>query len=194
MPLLLIPLLVMGAVALWALLLPFALIQRYRHGKARRRIQGWVVHVNAWLLLLSVAALLFSALLASLWEPATDDVFDLWRAQHAIVYACLGVGAGALLAALGLATTRFDTDGARLWHTPNRWLALGLTLLVAARIALLIGQLWLHWQGVDADWLGSPWLDHRSVFAAGGLLLGYYCAYAWGLHLRFRRWRSGRSA
>ena len=57
MPLLLIPLLVMGAVALWALLLPFALIQRYRHGKARRRIQGWVVHVNAWLLLLSVAAL-----------------------------------------------------------------------------------------------------------------------------------------
>ena len=40
MQLLLIPLLVLVMVLLWALLLPVALIQRYRYGKSRRRAVG----------------------------------------------------------------------------------------------------------------------------------------------------------
>lgn len=192
MPFLLIPLLVLGAIALWALLLPFALIQRYRYGKARRRIQGWVVRANAWLLLFSVGCFLLSAMLALLWERSAGSSFDWLGAEHSILYAAVGLGSGALLGWLGLAITRFESNGAQLLHTPNRWLVLGLTLAVAARIALLIGQFWMRWRGVDAAWLDSAWLDHRSVFAAGGLLLGYYCAYVWGLHARFQRWRRQR--
>ena len=41
--LLLLPLLILAIVALWALLLPISLIQRYRFGRKRRRVQGWVV-------------------------------------------------------------------------------------------------------------------------------------------------------
>ena len=47
MPLLLIPFLLIGGVLLFALLLPFSLIQRYRMGRARRRAIPWVVGLNA---------------------------------------------------------------------------------------------------------------------------------------------------
>ena len=46
MQLLLIPLLVLVMVLLWALLLPVALIQRYRYGKSRRRAIGWTVALD----------------------------------------------------------------------------------------------------------------------------------------------------
>ena len=54
--LLLLPLLILAIVAIWALLLPISLIQRFRFGRKRRRVQGWVVSSNAWLVLVSVAA------------------------------------------------------------------------------------------------------------------------------------------
>lgn len=49
--LLLLPLLVLALLVLWVVLLPFVLWARYRNGKARRRAVGWVIRVNAWLLL-----------------------------------------------------------------------------------------------------------------------------------------------
>ena len=56
MPLLfLLPLLILAVVVLWALLLPLSLIQRYRFGRKRRRVVGWVTSANAWLVLVSVA-------------------------------------------------------------------------------------------------------------------------------------------
>jgi hypothetical protein len=45
--LLLIPLLVLGLLALWLVLLPLSLLARYRSGRARRRARGWVVRGNA---------------------------------------------------------------------------------------------------------------------------------------------------
>lgn len=48
--LLLIPLLVIGLFALWVVLLPVSIFQRYRFGKARRRVQPLFVRANAWLL------------------------------------------------------------------------------------------------------------------------------------------------
>jgi len=47
MPLLLLPLLVVALVLLWLLLMPFALWQRYRTGRSRRRAVRWVVTLNA---------------------------------------------------------------------------------------------------------------------------------------------------
>ena len=83
--LLLLPLLVVGTVLLWALLLPVLLVQRYRIGKARRRQLGWVVGANAWMLLPSVALFLLGA----------------WVSQHwiadALAWAVAGLGIGICL-------------------------------------------------------------------------------------------------
>src|SRR5690606_17232760 len=53
MPVLLLPALLLVMVLVWALLLPVALWQRYRRGRARRRATPWLVRANAWALLAS---------------------------------------------------------------------------------------------------------------------------------------------
>ena len=53
--LLLLPLLILAIMALWAVLLPISLIQRYRLGRKRRRVIAWANSLNAWLLLVSLA-------------------------------------------------------------------------------------------------------------------------------------------
>ncbi len=73
-----------------------------------------------------------------------------------------------------------------MYYTPNRWFVLTLTTLVAARIALSFWQLWQRWQSSDA--VGWHLLnEHASLFAVGGLLLGYYLAYTWGVCSRVAR-------
>jgi hypothetical protein len=171
MPLLL-PLLVVALVLLWLLLMPFALWQRHRLGRARRRAIAWVAAFNAWSLLGSVLVFGFSASLAGYWVDA------------ALAHAAAGLGAGVLLGWAGLALTRFEATPQGLYYTPNRWLVLALTLVVAGRIAY---GLWRMQQAWAAD-AHAAWLSQQgSVLALGGLLLGYYLAYAWGLRRRIRR-------
>lgn len=170
--LLLLPLLVVVLVVLWLLLVPVALWQRYRLGRARRRAVAWVAALNAWSLLASVLTFVFSAWLAGYWVDA------------ALPYAIAGLGAGVLLGLLGLAITRFETTPQGLYYTPNRWLVLALTLVVAARIAYGLFRMEQAW-AADAR---AAWLSEQgSVLAVGGLLLGHYLAYAWGLRRRIRR-------
>lgn len=172
MPLLLIPLLLMALVALWALLLPLALLQRYRLGKARRRAVGWAVRLNAWLLLVSAGVFASSAWLVGHWVDA------------ALLHAACGLGVGVLVGLAGLALTRFDREPRGLYYTPNRWLVLGLTLVVAARIAFGLLRAWQLWR---ADAQAMAWLSQQgSLLAVGGLLMGYYLAYSWGLQARLR--------
>lgn len=176
MPLLLIPLLILGFIALWALLLPLALLQRYRRGKARRRAQGWVVKGNAVLLAMSVVLFVLGAWISTHWIEA------------ALAYACIGLGIGVVIGVAGLWFSRFEATDNGLYYTPNRWLVLTLTTLVAARIALSLWQLWRRWHTTDA----AGWQllnDHASLFAVGGLLLGYYLAYTFGLRARIARMR-----
>ena len=171
--LLLIPLLILAVLALWAVLLPFSLWARYRTGRARRRAVGWVVGGNAWLLLVSVAVFLAGAGIAGIWLP------------HAPRDAGLGLLVGIAVALLGLALTRFEGVGRELWFTPNKWLVLALTGVVAAR---LLAGLWLGWRkmfGEGAD-PAAIW-QAGGLLAIGGLLLGYYLAYTWGLRARLRR-------
>lgn len=173
MPLLLIiPLLLVALVALWALLLPLALLQRYRLGKARRRAVGWVVRLNAWLLLASAAVFVSSAWLLGHWVDA------------ALLHASGGLGVGVLVGIAGLGLTRFEREPRGLYYTPNRWLVLGLTLVVAVRIAVGLLHAWQLWR---ADAQAMAWLSQQgSLLAVGGLLLGYYLAYGWGLQARLR--------
>lgn len=169
--LLLIPLLVIGLVALWALLLPFSIFQRYRFGKARRRVQPWFVRANAWLLAASAAVFVGCSWIAGNWiEGALPD-------------ALVGLVLGGLAGALGLALDRFEWTSQGMFRTPNRWLVLGLSLLVAGRI---VAGLWLAWSDGPATGMAA-WVTRGGLIGVGGILLGYAAATAWGLRFRIAR-------
>lgn len=172
MPLLLLPLLAAAVLALFVLLWPFAMWQRYRAGHARRRARPWQVRVNAALLLLSTGLFLAGAWLAGHWIEA------------ALRHAAAGLAAGLLAGILGLALTRFEAQPRGLYYTPNRWLVLALTLVVAARVVFGLLRFGQAWAG-DAQ---AAWLAQQGgMLAVGGLVLGHYLAYAWGLRRRLRR-------
>ncbi|REJ74505.1 MAG: hypothetical protein DWQ36_20600 [Acidobacteria bacterium] len=74
-------------------------------------------------------------------------------------YTLVGLLVGALLSLLGLWLTRWETTEGVLFLTPNRWLILLLTVLVA-----------------DSALAGS--------LAAAGVLLGYSIGYWFGVRRR----------
>lgn len=170
--LLLLPLLVVAVVLLWLLLLPLAMWQRYRSGRQRRRAVAWAIGINAWSLLVSAMVLLFSAWTSSFWV------------EGALRFAAGGLAIGVLLGWPGLALTRFETTPQGLFYTPNRWVALALTAMVVAKLAYGIYRLQQAWiAGQQSEWLSQQ----GGVWAVGGVLIGYYLAYAWGLRARLRR-------
>ncbi len=174
MPLLLVPLIVLLLLLAWLLLLPLSLWQRYRLGKMRRRALPWLVKLNAWLLLFSTLLFGLGMLVTGHWWPG------------ALRHAAIGLGAGLLLGCMGLWSSRFERTPQGLYYTPNAWLALLLTLVVAARIAMGFVELWRRWRGSETLAV-LPSFEHASLFAVAGLLIGYYLAYQWGLRWRLRR-------
>lgn len=178
MPLLLIPLLLLGVVALWALLLPFAILQRYRHGSARRLVQPWMVKANAWLLAISASLFLAGAWIGARWIEA------------ALPHAAIGLVAGIALGLLGVRLSRFEATPRGLYHTPPRWLVLGVTALVAGRIALGLWQAWRYRDPATKDLASttaSVLAGQATLLAVAGLLLGYYLGYTLGLRRRLAR-------
>ena len=166
--LLLIPLLAAGVFALWVLLLPISVIQRYRFGKARRRVQPWAVRVNAWLLAVSAVAFVASAWVLANWVDG------------ALVDAAAGLGLGGIVGFVGLKLDRFEWTSQGMFRTPNRWLVLGLSALLAGRIAM---GLWLAVSDGPATGIAS-WISRGGLIGVGGVLLGYAVATAWGLRSR----------
>lgn len=175
MPLLLLVLLLALLLALlWLVLLPWSLWARYRGGRARRRAQGWVVRGNAWLLAASVPLFLAGAWVASRWL------------EDALADAAVGLLTGILVGVVAIWLTRFERDARGLFYTPNRWLALLLTSVVAVRIAAGAWMAWRHASGAASNAL-ARWLDAGAWSGVAGLLLGYALAYAWGLRVRLPR-------
>lgn len=176
MPLLLLPLLLLVVVAAWLVLLPLSLRQRYRYGSARRRARGWVLRVNAWGLLLSLPGFLAAAWMGTAWSAQAP--------RDALV----GLAVGGLVGGLGLALTRFEHSDGQFHYTPNRWLVLALTALLALRIVL---GLWWAWRRAGGDAGGNAlwqhFMDVGGLWAVAGVLLGYAAAYGWGLHRRYAR-------
>lgn len=168
--LLLIPLLVIGLFALWVVLLPLSVFQRYRLGKARRRVQPLFVGINAWLL--AAATIVFIAFSAAAGN---------WIA-HALVDAAAGLVAGVLVGLLGLVLDRTEWTNGAMYRTPNRWVVLGLALLVVGRIAMGV---WLAVADAPATGM-TGWVTRGGMIAVGGILLGYGLATAWGLRRRVR--------
>jgi hypothetical protein len=171
--LVIIPLVVLAALVLWALLLPVSLWMRYRTGRARRRAQAWVIGANAWLLLVSTGVFVLVAWITGAWVA------------HALRDATLGLALGIAVGIVSLWLTRFETDASGFHYTPNRWLVLGLTLLVAARIAV---GMWMGWRRLGGEALATADVVQAGGWlGVGGVLLGYYLAYLWGLRARLRR-------
>ena len=171
------PLLLVAVVVVLALvaLMPLAILQRYRMGTTRRRARGWLATINAVGMALSVVMFLTGAAITSLWVPG------------AFGYTAAGVLAGCALGAAGLLLTRWEPGPGSLHYTPNRWLVLGITLVVAARLAYGFWRGWESWRlGVQ----GESWFVAAGAaesMAVGAVVLGYYLGYWLGVRQRFRR-------
>ncbi|WIX06214.1 DUF1453 domain-containing protein [Xanthomonas oryzae] len=172
MPLLLaIALAVIIALAMFVVLFPLALLQRFRMGTARRQARGWLLMIN--LVSAGMSSVLFSifSLIAAAFWPG------------AISHAAFGWACGLALGVLALRLTRFERTTQGLFYRPNLWLVLALTALVVVRV--IAGMV----QGWRSAWQTEGWLSHASLLSAAGVLLGDALAYA---TLLWWRWRSAR--
>jgi hypothetical protein len=157
-------------------LMPLILWQRYRAGSARRLAKAWIATLNLVALVVSVLFFAIGAALTEVWIPTTLSA------------AAIGVVAGTVVGFLGLLMTRWEAGPRALHYTPNRYLVLGVTLIVSARI--LYG-FWRGLQSVGATADGSfiALFGVPQSVGAGGVVLGYYLAYAVGLRWRIRQWQ-----
>ena len=119
-PIILFALLIFVLLALAGVIL-LSLALRYRAGTARRQARRWVASLNVWMTSLSAVLFLSFTFLLSFWVGS------------AFRFALIGMGVGGVLGLLGLAMTRWDSRPEGLFYTPSRWLALIVTLAIAAR-------------------------------------------------------------
>jgi hypothetical protein len=163
-------LLAVGGVVLLSLAL------RYRAGTARRQGRRWVASLNVWMTGFSAVFFLSFTLLLSFWIPS------------AFRFALIGMGIGGILGLLGLAMTRWESRPNGLFYTPSRWLALLVTLAIAARF------IYGWWRAThsgspapgDPDWLMTASATQLSLAVAAGLV-AYYLIYSIGVRLQLAR-------
>ena len=177
-------LLAVGLILLVVVVLLLSPFLRYRAATARRRARGWVAVLNFAGLLMSTALFLTGAALANIWIP------------HTLGYSFLGLLGGIALGLVGLRLTRWERAPQSLHYTPNRWLILGVTSIVTARLLYGLWRSWHAWNRAPGE---TSWLAAFGVagsMAAGAVILGYYLAFWIGVRLRFGQHRraSPRSA
>ena len=174
MPIIVFALLVFILLALAGVIL-LSLALRYRAGTARRQARRWVATLNLWMTSLSAVFFLSFTFLLSFWVGS------------AFRYAFIGMLVGAILALLGLALTRWESQPEGLFYTPSRWLAFIIILAIAARVA------YGWWRAAHSG--GSALGDHWFITASGTQLslaiaaglIGYYLVYSIGVRLRLTR-------
>ena len=157
-------------------LIPFSIVQRFRRGTLRRRARRWVAAVNLGGLGLSAGLFLAGALLSTPWIPAAP------------AYTLAGFGAGLGLGALGVVLTKWHSvPGGRLEYTPNRWLVLAVTGVVAARVLYGFWRSWYAWQGglESMAWIAGSGV--AGSMSAGAVVLGYYLTFWTGVYRRADR-------
>ena len=174
MPLIALAILIVLAVIA---LIPISIIQRLRLGMRRSQARGWVAALNLIAVAFSVVLFLLGAYVTSRWIP------------EALRYTLAGLGVGSLLGLLGTALTRWEYGEGRAYYTPNRWLVIGITLVVTARVLYGFWRTWEAWRvSVDTmTWVAASGL--AASMSAGAVVLGYYAIYWAGVYARTRRYR-----
>jgi hypothetical protein len=160
--------------------MPLILIQRYRVGSARRMARPWLATLSLVLMAISTLVFLGGAAVTAVWV------------RYAFSGAAAGVALGTALGFVGLALTRWEPTPATLHFTPNRWLVLFVTFVVSARV--LYG-LWRTWTVAEAGVSGTAMVTAFGIpqsLGAGGLVIGYYTAYTWGVRRRIGEWHNRR--
>ena len=155
-------------------LIPVSIVQRFRVGTVRRQARGWVASLNLAGVMLSVPLFLLTAFITSRWVPG------------ALTYTIAGLLLGCALGLFGVALTRWEFERGRLHYTPNRWLVLGITSVVTARI--LYG-FWRSWEAWRASMEQMAWVAASGVagsMSAGAVVLGYYLVYWTGVRRQLR--------
>jgi hypothetical protein len=180
-PIILFGLLLFVLLALVGVVL-LSLALRYRAGTARRQARRWVASLNVWATSFSVVFFLSFTLLLSFWVGSASQ------------FALIGMSCGGILGLLGLAMTRWENQDEGLFYTPSRWLALIVTLAIAARFAYGWWRATHSGNGASA---GQHWLitgsgTQLSLAVAAGLI-GYYLVYSIGVRLRLTRHERHRS-
>jgi hypothetical protein len=172
---------VLMAPLLAAALIPVSLVLRYRAGTARRQARGWVATINIVAAAVSAALLLLFAMVTSVWVPG------------ALAGALAGFITGGVLGVIGLLISRWERTPLGLYYTPSRWLILGITLLVFARLAWGIWRGWHAWWAAagDTSWLATAGIP--GSLAAAGIFLGYYLAYWSGIRRAAARHERSRA-
>lgn len=177
MPILALALLIVILIVASVALVPFSLVQRYRVGTSRQPARGWLAILNLFAILMSTVLFLGGALVTNFWVP------------RAFWYSLAGLAAGSVLGFVGLWLTRWERSTTTMHFTPNRWLVLGITLLVSARI---IYSLWRGWWTSGLIEQPGAWLAAIGIaesLGAGGVVLGYYLVFWLGVTGRIRRHR-----
>jgi hypothetical protein len=171
-PLLIALAVILGAFAVTAAMLPFAIVFRYRRGTQRRRARGWIATINVVSISISAAMFLVTAAVTNAWVP------------HAFLYSAAGLAGGCVLGLLGLLLTRWENDGVTLFYRPSRFLVLAITLVVTARLGYGLWRAWHVWQTRtdEQSWLAA--VGVAGSMAAGAVVLGYYLMYWAGLRFR----------
>jgi hypothetical protein len=171
-----VPLILLAAALLVApiVLMPLSLVFRYRTGTARRQARSWVATLNLVALSISTSLFLMGAGLTSIWVP------------HAFSYSLLGLLGGIALGIVGLWVSRWEHAPGSLHYTPNRWLVLGVTLVVTARLLYGFWRGWDTWRqtGGETSWIAA--FGVAGSMAAGAVVLGYYLSYWMGVRRRLR--------
>jgi hypothetical protein len=174
MPLLLALLLIpLGVIVL----IPVSLVLRIRRGAMRRQARGWVVTANTIAIAFSTAMFLTGALITSRWVP------------EVLRYSLGGLGLGAVLGLIGFALTRWESSRGVVHFTPNRWLVLIVTTVVAARIFYGIWRVWAAWQAGVEQIAAVAGSGIATSIAAGAVVLGYYLIFWIAVRRRLRSLR-----
>ena len=182
-PIILFALLLFVLLALAGVIL-LSLALRYRAGTARRQARRWVAGLNVWMTSFSAVFFLSFTVLLSFWVGS------------AFGYALTGMCVGGILGLLGLAMTRWESQGEVLFYTPSRWLAFLIVFAIAARFVYGWWRAAHSGNSVSAPG-GQHWLitasgTQLSLAVAAGLI-GYYLVYSIGVRLRLtRRRRPGK--
>ncbi len=180
-PIILVALLFFVLLALSGVVL-LSLALRYRAGTARRQGRRWVANLNVWMTSLSAVLFLSFTFLISFWLGT------------AFGFALIGMCFGAILGLLSLAVTRWERQPEGLFYTPSRWLALLVTLAIAARF--VYGWWRTTHSGSsapgDQNWLMTASGTELSLGVAAGLI-GYYLVYSIGVRLQVARHQQRRT-